>query len=202
MSGQHILLVRHPETLANIDGRFVGRGDSAYTPRGEVQIMLLARRIAAFEPDVLLSSPLRRTRRVAEAAFQLMSEESLDTGEIIFDERLTELDFGDAEGLTWEETQERGIAFEFKRWEAPVAAGGESRRDIFERTAAVLDEALAGDGRRIAIVTHGGVFRSALPHLLGLPNDAIWHFDIRNGSVAECRMVDGHGLLVEFVTLG
>lgn len=197
MKSKHLLLVRHPETLANIDGRFVGRGDSPYTPRGEAQVPLLVARIAGFRADRLLSSPLRRTAHVAEEAARAGAPT------VTYDERLTELDFGDAEGLTWEETRERGLTFEFKRWDAPVAAGGESRRDIYVRTASVLDEALADPGAtRIAIVTHGGVFRSALPHLLGLPGEAIWSFDIRNGSVAECRFIDGHALLAEFVTLG
>ncbi|MDZ4178667.1 MAG: histidine phosphatase family protein, partial [Coriobacteriia bacterium] len=36
-----ILLVRHPETSANVEGRFVGRGDAPLTPRGIEQIPLL-----------------------------------------------------------------------------------------------------------------------------------------------------------------
>lgn len=196
MSEKRLLLVRHAETQANREGRYLGRGDAPFTARGELQVDLIAQRIRDFAPDMLLSSPLERTRVIAQAAGTLIGRDP------VFDNRLTELDFGDAEGLTWEEARERGIEFQFKRWETPVARGGESRKQVFERTAAALDEVLASSSKRIAVVTHGGVFRSALPHLLGLPSDAIWAFDIQNGSAAECRIFDGHARLVEFVTLG
>ncbi|PKQ29921.1 MAG: hypothetical protein CVT60_02935 [Actinobacteria bacterium HGW-Actinobacteria-10] len=196
MSEKRLLIVRHAETVANHEGRYLGRGEAEFTARGQEQLRLIAEHIREFDPEVLLSSPLQRTRISAEQAGRLLG---LDP---VLEPRLTELDFGDAEGLTFDEARKMGLQFEFKAWDAPVAPGGESRRQVFERTAQVLDEVLAAPARRVAIVTHGGVFRSALPHLLGLPNDAIWIFDIRNGSAAECRIFDGHARLVEFVTLG
>ncbi len=196
MTGEHrILLVRHPETTANVDGHFVGRGDAAFTARGDRQVHLLAERIVAFSPDAVLTSPLRRTLVVAENAAARLHLTP------ILDERLIELDFGMAEGLTYEQTVEAGIRFDFASEDAPVAQGGESRRDIFDRVAAALADIMA-TRERVAIVTHGGVFRSALPHLLGLPLSAIWSFHIHNGSIADIRTVDGHGMLEEFVTLG
>ncbi len=48
-------------------------------------------------------------------------------------------------------------------------------------------------------MTHGGVFRSALPFLLGLTIDHIWTFHIRNAQIAVVRVFDGHGQLEEFV---
>ncbi len=192
---RRILLVRHPETEANVDGRFVGRGDAPFTERGRVQAELLTEAIVAFAPDAVWTSPLRRTRVVADAAAERLG---LDP---IVDERLTELDFGAAEGLTYEQTVECGIAFDFASADAPVAPGGESRRDIYERVAGALGEIVV-PGQRAAIVTHGGVFRSAITHLLGLPLSAIWAFHIRNGSIADIRIVDGHGMLEEFRTLG
>lgn len=186
MAERHLLVVRHPETEANITGRWVGRGDAPYTARGHVQHAALVAELERFEPDVIWSSPLRRCREVAEAAAARLGMA------VTFDDRLLELDFGLAEGLTYDETVERGIRFEFKSETAPVAEAGESRRDILSRTASALDELLAGEGRRIAIVTHGGVFRSTVPHLLGLPLDSIWAFHIQNAAFLEYRVIDGH----------
>ncbi|MHB9004571.1 MAG: histidine phosphatase family protein [Coriobacteriia bacterium] len=196
MAEKRLLIVRHAETSANREGRYLGRGEAAFTERGEAQVLLIAERIHDFAPDRLVTSPLQRTRVIAEHAGRLVGLEPE------LEPRLTELDFGEAEGMTYDEAQRAGLKFEFKAWDAPVAPGGESRRQVFERTAAVLDELMFSSARHIAIVTHGGVFRSALPHLLGLPSDAIWIFDIRNGSAAECRIFDGHARLVEFVTIG
>jgi len=195
MDERRILLVRHPETEANVNGRFVGRGDVPYTVRGERQALLAVDAIADFEPDEVWSSPLRRAHYVARnAATRLGVAHTID-------ERLSELDFGEAEGLTYEETQQRGIAFEFGAEDVPVASGGESRRDILIRSGAGVDAA-SERARRVAIVTHGGVFRSAMVHLLQLPIDAIWSFDIRNAQCAEFRIVDGHAMLERFWQVG
>ena len=185
------LIVRHPETTANTTGRYVGRGDAPYTPLGESQAPLLSAEIVAWRPDRLCSSPLRRTKDVAVPA-----AEKLDC-DVQIDDRLTELDFGQAEGLTLSEISAAGVVFDFESPVAPVAPGGESRTDIYRRSEAFAleHERLGG---RVAVVTHGGVFRSLLVRLLGLELDDIWSFDIKPGQIAEVRLVNGHGALVSF----
>jgi len=188
---RHLLVVRHPETEANVDGRWVGRGNAPFTEVGSAQLQRLVDAIVEFAPDVVYSSPLERACVPArEAAARLGVPHMID-------ERLHELDFGEAEGLTIEEAEEAGIEFHFKSEDRPVAAGGESRRDIMDRTAAFLDEALSTH-ERVAVVTHGGVMRSALVHLMDLPLDAIWAFHIRNAQVAELTVADGWGRLEWF----
>ncbi len=189
-----ILLVRHPETTANVEGRYVGRGDTPLSERGATQVPLLVSAIEGFRPDAIYTSPLMRARIVAEGAASALGMQAL------VDERLTELDFGVTEGLTYPEIVERGITFSFAAEDEPVAPGGESRRDILRRTAGVMDDIVALGGKRVAVVTHGGVVRSALVHLLGLPISAIWSFEISNGCVAHVRVIQGHGQLVELRT--
>lgn len=186
-----ILIVRHPETEANINGRYVGRGDSPFTPEGIAQAARLPVEIARFAPDDVWSSPLRRARTVAEAAARLANVPLTD------DERLVELDFGLAEGMTGDEIEAAGLLFEYTAPADPVAPEGESRNDILARSAAVADELLEAGGRH-AIVTHGGVMRSLLVYLLDLPSAAIWAFHLHNAQLAEVRIVDGHAMLEEF----
>lgn len=187
-----ILLVRHPETEANVDGRFVGRGDSPFTSEGREQLARLPLCIARFEPDSVWSSPLYRARQVAERAAGSLGLE------VCFDERLLELDFGEAEGMTVEEIEAEGMAFNYRDSESPVAPGGESRDDIARRAASFCDEVCAKPGR-YAVVTHGGVFRASLVHLLGLHRDGIWAFHVHNAQLATVRVIDGHGILEEYV---
>lgn len=187
MAERRLLIMRHPETEANVTGRWVGSGDTPYTETGRAQADALVREIQAFAPEQVWSSPLSRARVPAEKSAMLLSVPHT------IDERLSEMHFGAAEGLTFGEAEERGVAFDFKSVDAPVAQGGESRREILSRTAEAIEDALS-DCARVAIVTHGGVFRSALVHLLELPIDAIWAFHIRNAAVAEVvRHEDGHG---------
>lgn len=192
MKTTDILLVRHPETLANVNGTFVGRGDSPYTDEGRRQLARVPAKIARFEPEAIWSSPLRRAHTLAEKAAQLTNLP------VRVDERLLELDFGDAEGLTYEEVAQSGMKFDYHTCDAPVAPGGESRASIERRSAALIDEITAAGGRH-AIVTHGGVFRASLVHLLGLGSTDIWAFHIHNAQLAHVRVIEGHGMLEEYV---
>lgn len=191
MGDADFLIVRHPETLANVEGRFVGRGESPYTERGRRQVGLLAERIAAFRPEAVWSSPLARAHDVAVAAAAACGVT------VTVDDRLSELDFGRAEGLTWPEIERAGLAFDYESVDRPVAPGGESRAQIEARVAAFTDDLVAAAGRH-AVCTHGGVFRAMVVHLLGLRTSDIWAFHIRNGAVAHVSVTEGHGMIEEF----
>lgn len=192
MKETNLLLVRHPETTANVEGRLNGRLCSPYTGEGRLQLRRAARKIASFAPDRILSSPLERTLRLAERAA------AASDCPLVVEERIIELDFGDAEGMTYEEIAEAKLVFNFRSAEEPVAPGGESRGQIERRSAEVCDE-LVGEGGRFAVVTHGGVFRASLVHLLGLDSEAIWSFHIHNAQLAHVRVIEGHGILEEYV---
>ena len=186
-----LLIVRHPETEANVIGRFVGRGDSPFTAAGLLQARRLPSRIAAFRPDEVWSSPLRRAFTVAQNAATRAGVA------LCVDPRLQELDFGDAEGLTYDEIAAANIAFNYRSAEEPVAPGGESRASIERRVAQVADELTAREGR-FAIVGHGGVVRAMLVHVLGLSTTDVWAFHVHNAQLATVRVVDGHGMLEEY----
>lgn len=191
MTDTHVLLVRHPETTANLDGRFVGRGPAEFTDEGEKQLRRVPAKVVSFEPDAVWSSPLERAlvlaKRIAEVSQVPLS----------IDDRLVELDFGAAEGMTFDQVKAAGMEFEYRNLNAPVAPGGESRAQIEQRTARFCDE-LVQEGGRHVIVTHGGVFRASLVRLLGLTSTDIWAFHIRNAQMAYVRVVDGHGMLEEY----
>lgn len=186
-----ILLVRHPETEANVHGRFVGRGDSPYTREGRRQVERVPHKIARFHPDAVWSSPLDRARRLATRAARV------STCSLFLDERLMELDFGDAEGMTYEEISQAGMSFNYRNADEPVAPGGETRGSVERRTAEFIDEILPRGGRHV-VVTHGGVLRAALVHLLGLSSTDIWAFHIHNVQLAHVRVIEGHGALEEY----
>lgn len=187
-----LLIVRHPETEANVTGRFVGQGESAYTALGRRQARRLPHKIARFAPDVLWSSPLLRALVVAQRAQRVCGVP------LTVDERLTELDFGVAHGLTWEEIAESGIAFNYRSAEEPVAPGGESRNELLLRVSAVIDEATSAGGRHV-FVCHAGVMRAVLAHTLGLSGDMLWLFCVHSAQIAEVHVIDGTAQLVEYV---
>ncbi len=187
-----IVLVRHPETVANTDGIFVGRGDSPYTKVGQLELRRARRRICTLRPDGIWSSPLRRALTLAQGTADRCGLK------VRVDEGLMELDFGAVEGLTLEEITAAGLALDYASSKRPVAQGGESRDDLARRVEVVLRDVTESGGTQV-VVTHGGVVRAALVQLLGLPSSAIWAFHIHNAQFAVVRVMDGHGILEEYV---
>jgi glucosyl-3-phosphoglycerate phosphatase len=186
-----LLMVRHPETEANVTGRFVGRGDSPYTDTGRIQARRLAEKVARFAPEAIYASPLRRALTVGRRA-------ALKAGVALHvDPRLAELDFGEAEGLTWEEIADIGIEFNYRSAATPVAPGGESRDELLARVGSLMDE-LDARGGRFAIVAHAGVIRAILAHVLGLSTEQMWLFHMVNAQLVTVRIVDGHGMLEDY----
>ncbi|MBI5231728.1 MAG: histidine phosphatase family protein [Coriobacteriales bacterium] len=188
----HLLIARHPETEANVAVRFIGRGNAPYTAFGERQVDGIVAAIVRFDADAVWSSPLARAAvPAAEAARRLGVEH-------IVDDRLIELDFGDAEGMTWEEIEGAGLAFDYRSFTSPVAPNGESRADIEARATRIADEMLERGGR-IAVVTHGGPMRAMIVHLLGLARTDVWAFHLKTGQLAYVDVADdGRGWLEEF----
>jgi len=159
--------VRHGETEWNVEARIQGQRDSELTANGIAQAEAIARRLAGEEFDVLVSSDLGRAlataRRIAERCGR----------SIVIDARLRERHFGVGEGLSYDQVgRDFPDAFSRARETDPDFAipGGESRRAFHARVTGAF-EALAREhaGRRVAVVTHGGVLATLYRFVHGIP---------------------------------
>lgn len=200
-----IAIIRHPETVANVERRYVGRTESAITEVGLEQIRALTAFAGAWRPSVVFTSPRVRTLQTATAIAEG------GTPLTVLDD-LQEIDFGRAEGLTWDELAALGMTIDYRRGgaeteaagiESPrtdtVAPGGESWNAFERRVRHAADVCEAG-GSRVAIVTHGGVFRTLLAHWLGIPMEAAWRFSVPNAAVATLTVTNGDGVLTSLLS--
>lgn len=187
-----LLLARHPEVAANVEHIYVGRGDSPYTERGRAQVPSLAACVRAWRPVEVRTSPLRRTLEVARLV-------AVDSTRLTVDDDLIEVGFGDAEGKTYQEATGSGVPMDLLGGPADEApfGGGETWGALHERVTRAAEAAL-GAGPRVAIITHGGVFRALLTLLLDLPHEAAWRFAIPPASVATVAVTEGVGALLGF----
>ncbi|MEP7068571.1 MAG: histidine phosphatase family protein [Usitatibacter sp.] len=174
------IVVRHGETRLNVATRIQGHGDSPLTQLGIAQAEAIAERMAGEKFDVLVSSDLGRA---VDTARRIASRCAVP---LATDARLRERCFGVGEGLTYDEIDTR-YPDAFSRTSASdpdyVIPGGESRRAFHERvTAAFADLARTHEGRRVAVVSHGGVLSSVYRLIHAIPIAAAHRIKITNAS--------------------
>jgi len=174
------IVVRHGETHWNLAARVQGHLDSELTPAGIAQADAIAQRLADEPFDVLVSSDLGRAHETARRI-------ALRTGHAIrLDARFRERHFGAGAGLTYAEI-DRAYPSAFTRTHEidPDYAipGGESRRAFQERVAEAF-AALAAEepGKRITVVSHGGVLGALYRHIHGIPVATPHRIAITNAS--------------------
>ncbi|WP_120501365.1 histidine phosphatase family protein [Roseovarius sp. EL26] len=147
-----IYVLRHGETIWNVERRLQGRRDSALTERGHAQAEAQGRLLQALLKDIptpdVYCSPLGRTRQTAQIALQ-----GIDL-EVKYDARLQEVSAGEWEGRTrpdlFEELgMEDGPSTEFTLF--TNAPGGESVAELQARCTSFLNY-LTGP---TVVITHG-----------------------------------------------
>lgn len=178
-----IILVRHGQTEWNRVERFRGRRDIDLNEYGREQARLVARRLAGqYKISVVYTSPLKRT-------FETAGPISRMTGaELILDEGLIDLNFGELEGLSPDEAEERypGV---YRAWlERPqevVFPGGEGLAVVRERVTRVLRAAaeLEGEGAAV-LVTHRVPCKVLVCAALGIDNSHFWQIEQDNSGVS------------------
>jgi alpha-ribazole phosphatase/probable phosphoglycerate mutase len=166
-----LVLVRHAEPGADSRGRCYGRLDVGLSEQGRRQADALALTLRDEQIDLVVSSPRARALETAAALGRAFD----------VDDRLSELDFGDFEGRTYEEL-ERDEPELFRRWmSSPTAVrfpNGESYADLRRRATAALTD-VRSRAESAVVVTHGGVIRAGLAAWLELPDHAIFRLDQR-----------------------
>lgn len=189
-----VLLLRHVESEANRAGVGLGRTDSPPTELGLRQLTLTVEALAEERIGRVLTSPLQRARRLAQA---IASARGLEAEPA---EALIEMDVGELEGLEWSTARERYGEF-LRGWRGPNSArlrmpGGESLADVLERCRPLFDELLASNTEDTSvIVSHNFVVKALLTHALGLPIEEWRRIDVGLASISAARSADGHPVL-------
>jgi broad specificity phosphatase PhoE len=180
-----LIFLRHGETDWNVEGRLQGGKDIPLNAKGRWQAEQAGRTAlkilgpAAVRAIPFVSSPLIRARATMELARGAMG---LPPQDYALDPRVSELTFGDWEGLTWPDVQARAPQAaawrEGEKWTFQPP-NGESYSMLAQRLEPWL-ESLRGE---TLVVSHGGVARALMATVGGLPPERAATADIWQGRV-------------------
>ena len=161
-------LVRHGESVSNLEGRVQGQADVELSDHGHAQAEQVAewsRRLAeSVAIDEVWSSPLQRARETADVIAAAVGLP------VLVEQGLCELHAGIFQGHLWADL-EAEFPEEVARWRSGdvdyVIPGGESRAQLAARGRAALEGLAGRKSRGMIVVSHGGVLTAALGSMLG-----------------------------------
>jgi broad specificity phosphatase PhoE len=187
------LLLRHGQTELSTERRFAGRGDTPLTKEGVKQAGLAARRLAGAGIQAIVSSPLQRARRTAEAV-----AEATGAPLVVYDD-LVEADFGLWQGLTFGEAAKKWPD-ELSAWmTSPDAAppDGESFAMVALRVLAGLDRLLTDyQHRKIVVVSHVTPIKTLVCRALLAPPEAMFRMNLDVASLCHIDCFDNGSAVV------
>lgn len=193
-----IYLSRHGQTIWNLSKRLQGSANSELTPNGIERAKILARRLNNIDLDCIYTSPIKRAY---ETAVILKGNKNID---IICEEGLRELSFGDYEGYTEEELLKENRGYEISKiFNGDIETrcpNGESLKELYSRVNIALDKILIKEkNKKILIVSHGMALKAIVNYFREDDN----FFDIIMGQVTLSKVIeDNNKFKFEFINDG
>jgi probable phosphoglycerate mutase len=168
-------MLRHGQTEFNAGSRMQGQLDTELSDLGRDQAVAAAEVLAKRQPQLIVSSDLRRA---LDTAVVLGERSGLP---VVVDTRLRETHLGDWQGMTHLEVDAAapGARLAWRNDATWAPHGGESRVDVAARGMPVIAELVAEQTewgadepeRPVVLVAHGGLIAALTAALLKLPVD-------------------------------
>jgi ribonuclease H / adenosylcobalamin/alpha-ribazole phosphatase len=189
-----LILIRHGETDHTTEKRFSG-GLASTNPglndTGREQVRATAEWLApvADEIDVLISSPVRRTRESAEIIAEVFGNRAVE-----LEDGFAEMEFGAWDGLTFMEVAEKHKD-DLEEWLGSLEVapgGGESFKAVEERVLAALERVLTTHaGKTVAVVSHVTPIKTLVAHALEAPLLSVFRMELSPASVTVLSWFGG-----------
>jgi len=200
-----LFLVRHGETIANREYRYIGSRDDQLSEHGQTQAIQLAEALAALPIAAIYCSPLQRAY---DTALSIAARHTLEVQRV---DELRECNFGTWEGLNRAEVIARSLedARLLREWERDTTLSppeGESFQAMQERVCVVVERlAQVHPEQAIVLVSHVGPIKVLLSAALGAPLASAFRIfldpatisviDWRRDAPAIVRLVNSHAHL-------
>ena len=189
-----LVLVRHGVTEHTTERRFSGglaSANPALSDEGQAQARETGAWLAPLKADidVLLASPVRRTRETAD-----LIADALGGVDVAEEPGFAEMEFGAWDGMTFLEVAEQHPE-DLEKWFGDFdhkPGGGESFRDVESRVLAARDRLLAEHaGKTVVVVSHVTPIKLLVAHALQAPLHAVYRMELVPASVTVLSYFTG-----------
>ena len=167
-----IFLIRHAQTLGNIEHRYIGRTDEPLSNAGIASFCDLAYPAA----NRIIISPMRRCIQTAKILYPMVKP--------VLETDLMEYDFGDFEGKNYEELKDNA---DYRAW---IASGGtmtppkgesmiEFKRRCCDAFIKAIDQAFLDGLSSVAFIVHGGTIMTIFERF-AVPSKPFYDWQTKN----------------------
>jgi alpha-ribazole phosphatase len=171
-----LTLVRHT-ALQVQSGICYGQSDIDVAASFYDELVQLQTKLNGTMFDAVYASPLQRCSKLAI---------TLKMGDVVHDDRLKELHFGDWEMQAWE-TIPRDIFDDWaQNYSHKAPPNGETFTQLQHRGVSFLNDLLNQHaGQDVLAVTHGGMIRALIAHVLNIQLKGLFRFHVDYASLTQ-----------------
>ena len=180
LSNNNLFLIRHGQSIYNLENRFTGWKDVELTDLGIAQATEAGEILSKITFDQCYTSNLKR----AQNTLNLILEKMNQNPKIIKDEALNERDYGDLIGQNKLEAAEKFGSEQVQIWRRSFDVpppGGESLKMTAERTLPYYNQVIkpqVNAGKNIIISAHGNSIRAIVMEIFNLNPEQILKTEI------------------------
>ncbi|MEX1179169.1 MAG: 2,3-diphosphoglycerate-dependent phosphoglycerate mutase [Nitriliruptor sp.] len=179
-----LAIVRHGQSLWNLENRFTGWVDVPLTAEGRAEARRAGERLRQMSFDVAYTSRLVRAQDTLAIIAETAGFEDLP---VIRDQALNERHYGDLQGLNKADTAAKYGEEQVHTWRRSFATpppNGEALKDTADRTLPFFERAILGDirqGKDVLVVAHGNSNRSIVMQLDELDEEGVLALELATG---------------------
>jgi alpha-ribazole phosphatase len=131
--------------------------------------------------DAVFCSPLERCKHLSNA---------LNYDNVIFENALMEMNFGDWEGKKWNDIEQAKLDVWMNDFEHEKTPNGENLLELFDRVRLFLDNLRQQKFDKVLLITHAGVIRCIWAYLLEIPLQNIFKLPVGHNEVFICNLMN------------
>jgi alpha-ribazole phosphatase len=194
----NIYLLRHGQTEENRKGTYYGNLDVSLNEIGISQGNKAKEFFSNIKLDKVYVSDKKRTLEMATLVLGQGQREI----EVIQDNRISETNFGDFEGKTYEEIQKiypKECMCWQNNWKEFQPPKGESYINLCERVKSFMVDIKKLKCDNILICTHSGVIRAMYCYIMNENIDLFWKFGSKNADISLIKYEYGN-LYIDSIT--